>query len=130
MNILKILHRWRPPLPLGKTPFISSVVDDSLFIYMIFSHRIGSCRETRWGVEWNAHSRRIPYIAEYMVWSIISAVMYDKNTHGQVHIDRNIMHDEHHYENPNDFNPDRFLRDESSGTILDPGNAVFGFGRR
>ncbi|PAV19370.1 cytochrome P450 [Pyrrhoderma noxium] len=42
----------------------------------------------------------------------------------------NIMHDEHHYENPNDFNPDRFLRDESSGTILDPGNAVFGFGRR
>ena len=65
-----------------------------------------------------------------MVWSIISAVMYDKNTHGQVHIDRNIMHDEHHYENPNDFNPDRFLRDESSGTILDPGNAVFGFGRR
>ena len=40
------------------------------------------------------------------------------------------MHDEHHYENPNEFNPDRFLRDENSGTILDPGNAVFGFGRR
>ena len=35
INILKIVYRWRPPLPLGKTPFISSVVDDSLFIYII-----------------------------------------------------------------------------------------------
>ena len=65
-----------------------------------------------------------------MVGSVISSAIDDKNTHFQVHIDRNIMHDEHHYENPNDFNPDRFLRDESPGTILDPGNAVFGFGRR
>ena len=65
-----------------------------------------------------------------MVGNVISAAIDDKNTHFQIRIDRNIMHDEHHYENPNDFNPDRFLRDESSGTILDPGNAVFGFGRR
>ena len=65
-----------------------------------------------------------------MVGSVILSAIDDKNTHPQIHIDRNIMHNEHHYENPNEFNPDRFLRDENSGTILDPGNAVFGFGRR
>ena len=65
-----------------------------------------------------------------MVESVTSAIVSDANTYPQIRIDRNIMHDEHHYENPNDFNPDRFLRDESPGTISNSGNAVFGFGRR
>ena len=42
-----------------------------------------------------------------------------------------MMQDEKYYEAPSEFNPDRFVQvKESSNTMLDPGSAVFGFGRR
>ena len=43
------------------------------------------------------------------------------------------MHDPEIYENPDDFRPERFLKENKStdsDTIRDPFDFVFGFGRR
>lgn len=41
------------------------------------------------------------------------------------------MHDERNYTEPDNFNPDRFVKTAgTSPPVLDPGAAVFGFGRR
>ncbi|EMD33482.1 hypothetical protein CERSUDRAFT_118062 [Gelatoporia subvermispora B] len=41
-----------------------------------------------------------------------------------------ILHDEQHYDNPFDFNPDRFVPQEGASAPLDPREASFGYGRR
>ncbi|KAH9889802.1 cytochrome P450 [Cubamyces lactineus] len=43
----------------------------------------------------------------------------------------NILHDPHAYENPYEFCPDRFIKDgKLDGTVRDPTDYMFGFGRR
>jgi len=42
-----------------------------------------------------------------------------------------IFHDEHHYTEPYEFRPERFLRNgELDPTVLDPTRVIFGFGPR
>lgn len=41
-----------------------------------------------------------------------------------------MMHDERFYEEPDNFNPDRFESEGASRPRIDPREAVFGFGRR
>ncbi|KAI0330485.1 cytochrome P450 [Cubamyces sp. BRFM 1775] len=42
-----------------------------------------------------------------------------------------VMHDPQHYSDPDQFNPDRFIRDgKLDPDVLDPTSFVFGFGRR
>ena len=106
--IIKEALRWMPPAPLGLTHCTRK--DDELRGYFIPAGTV--------------------LIAN--IWYVYSLLVHACGDGGSnASYDRACLHDRDAYESPQEFKPERFLRDgKLDPDVRDPADFVFGFGRR
>ena len=108
--IVKETLRWHPVLPLG-IPH-RTVADDELEGYFVPKGTVVLCNV--WCVA--------------VSWSMLLGVRAQRSAAG---LRRACMRDPTAYEDPEEFRPERFIRDgKLDPSVRDPSAFVFGFGRR